>query len=143
LDRGADIAVGRLGTYLFPAGYYLYLGSALGGLFPRVRRHVRGRGKVHWHVDYLRRYAGVAEVWYLVSDLRWECSWYRTASGLPQAVVPVTGFGSSGCGCRSHLVYFASMPSFEHFRRSLEGSCSGLQRLMPGTADWKRLLDGD
>jgi Uri superfamily endonuclease len=143
LDQGTEIAVGRLGTHFFPAGYYVYLGSALGGLVSRVGRHVRGGSRVHWHVDYLRRHAAVAEVWYVISDQRWECSWYRAASAMPQAVVPVAGFGSSGCGCPSHLVYFASVPSFERFRRKVEGSCLGLRRLTPGTEDWKRLLTGN
>ena len=30
LERKEEITVGRLGTFAFPAGYYLYAGSALG-----------------------------------------------------------------------------------------------------------------
>ncbi len=138
LDSGADIPVGSLGSRFFPPGFYVYVGSALGGLFSRVRRHVRGGGKTHWHVDYLRRHAGVAEVWYLVSDARWECAWYRTVSTMPRAGVPVAGFGSSGCGCASHLAYFASMPSFEDFRRRLGGHGLELQRLTPEAEEWGR-----
>ena len=29
LDKDATVAVGKLGTFSFPAGYYLYVGSAL------------------------------------------------------------------------------------------------------------------
>jgi Uri superfamily endonuclease len=138
LDSGTDIAVGGLGSRYFPPGYYVYVGSALGGLFSRVRRHVRGGGRTHWHIDYLRRHAGVAEVWYLVSDTRWECAWYRAVSTMPRARVPVAGFGSSGCGCPSHLAHFASAPSFEDFRRRLGDRGLGLRRLTPEAEEWDR-----
>jgi len=43
LDKQERITVGRLGTFDFPAGYYLYVGSALGpgGLQARLARHRR------------------------------------------------------------------------------------------------------
>ncbi len=107
LDREAMIAVGRLGVFAFPAGYYFYVGSALG--------HIRGGKRLHWHIDYLRRSARVVEIWHLVSEDRLECYWYRAAAHMRGASVPVNGFGSSGCKCRSHLVHFKSMPSFEDF----------------------------
>ena len=119
LDKDKSITVGKLATVSFPAGYYLYAGSALGGLFPRVRRHILGGRKLHWHIDYLRQEVKVVAVWYLISDERLECSWYRAAAGMPRAWSPVAGFGSTGCGCHSHLVYFPSKPSFEAFRRRL------------------------
>lgn len=119
LDKETTVTVGKFTTSTFPPGYYLYVGSAQGGLFPRVKRHIHGGKKLHWHVDYLRREARVIDVWYLLSDERLECSWYRAVAGMPQAQVPVAGFGSSGCTCHSHLVYFPSTPSFEVFRRCL------------------------
>ena len=41
LERQEEIAIGKLGTFTFPAGYYLYVGSALGpgGLEARLARH--------------------------------------------------------------------------------------------------------
>ncbi len=44
LDRWERITVGKLGTFDFPAGYYLYVGSALGpgGLQARLAHHQRG-----------------------------------------------------------------------------------------------------
>jgi len=129
LDRETGIAVGRLTTFYFPAGYYLYAGSALGGLLPRVMRHVRGGNRLHWHIDYLRREARVLEVWYRVSEERLECIWAKAAAGMPKSRVPVAGFGSSGCGCVSHLVYFPAPPSFEEFRRRLGDGGVGLRRM--------------
>ena len=131
LEKDTVISVGRLATCSFPAGYYVYLGSALGGLFPRVRRHIRGGDRMHWHIDYLRRHAGVVEVWYKVSDERLECSWQVAAMGMPSASTPVAGFGSSGCACRSHLIHYASMPSLETFSRRLGAGGSDLQRMLP------------
>ena len=45
LGKEATITVGKLGTFLFPAGYYLYIGSARGGLLHRVRRHLQQEKK--------------------------------------------------------------------------------------------------
>ena len=133
LDKETTISVGKLTSFSFPAGYYLYVGSALGGLFPRVRRHIQGGGKMYWHIDYLRQKAEVVEVWYMVSDKRLECSWYEAAADMPEAQVPVAGFGSSGCGCYSHLLYFRSMPSFEAFRHRLGKKSSDLNRMPPNS----------
>jgi Uri superfamily endonuclease len=129
LDRETVITVGKLVTFSFHPGYYIYIGSALGGVLPRVRRHIRRDKKLHWHIDYLTREAGVVEVWYLFSEERLECSWYQTVSHMPQACVPVAGFGSSGCRCHSHLVHFSSMPSFEVFRQLLGQQGSDLQKM--------------
>jgi Uri superfamily endonuclease len=119
LENETSIAVGKLATCSFLPGYYLYAGSALGGLFPRVRRHIEGGKRLHWHVDYLKQAAEVIEVWYVFSGKRLECAWYRAAANMPQAHVAIAGFGSSGCSCDSHLVHFPSMPSLEAFRHGL------------------------
>ena len=129
LDEESHIVVGRLTERLFPPGYYLYVGSALGGLFQRIERHIRGDGRLHWHIDYLRRKAVVVEIWYVVSGEQFECSWYKAALKIPHASVPVSGFGSSGCRCGSHLLYFTHKPAMETFRRALGTKGLGLQRL--------------
>ena len=43
LDSRRELPVGRLGRFNFPAGWYLYVGSAMGtgGLPARLRRHRR------------------------------------------------------------------------------------------------------
>jgi sugar fermentation stimulation protein A len=123
------LAVGKLAILSFPPGYYLYVGSALRGLFQRVKRHVNGGNKLHWHIDYLRQVADVVEVWYLVSDERLECKWFHAAKEMEAARVLVSGFGASDCGCKSHLVYFAAAPSFEEFERRLGDEGLSLQRI--------------
>lgn len=128
LDKDAPIAVGKLGVFSFPAGYYLYVGSGLNGLFSRISRHVRGVKKIHWHIDYLMQKARATEVWYIVSEHRLECVWAQAAANMPRALVAIAGFGSSDCNCHSHLVYFSSKPSFETFCRILGDKGSDLVR---------------
>ena len=129
LDKKTTITVGKLATFSFPRGYYLYIGSALGGLFPRVERHIKGGRKFHWHIDYLRQWAEVVEVWYLVSEERLECAWALAAAEMPKAQVLVEGFGSSECRCRSHLIYYPSAPSFEEFRGRLGEGNKNLEKM--------------
>lgn len=129
LDKEAAINVGKLGAFSFPSGYYLYLGSALKGLFARVRRHVEGGKKLRWHIDYLRQQAKVVEVWYLISEERLECMWSQAAANMPEARTLIAGFGSSDCGCPSHLFYLSSKPSFETYCRLLGKKGKDLARI--------------
>jgi Uri superfamily endonuclease len=114
--RRRRLQIGALGRFVFPAGYYLYIGSALNGLPARLRRHLRKRKTCHWHIDYLRGCAEVVEIWYTVSSRRLECRWARAARALEGARVPVAGFGSSDCSCPAHLVYTRHAPNLESFR---------------------------
>jgi Uri superfamily endonuclease len=133
LDKEATIAVGRLGTFLFPAGYYLYIGSARGGLSQRVRRHLKQEKKLRWHIDYLRQWADVIEVWYSLSEECSECSWSQAAATMPQAQIPSPGFGSSDCRCCSHLTYYPSPPSFDLFGHKLgDDGLTEIHRLSSG-----------
>ena len=103
LAESLSMEVGRLGTCRFPAGLYLYCGSAMNGLEGRIRRHLRQDKKLHWHIDYLTASARVSEVWWLVSGKRWECRWAEAIACMGgEAVAP--GFGSSDCRCSTHLL---------------------------------------
>ena len=98
------IEVGALGTHEMAAGDYVYVGSALGpGGFGRAERHRRhldeDDGTVHWHVDALTTLPETSFVAGLLVPARdVEC---EVARRLPPG--PIDGFGSSDCGCRSHL----------------------------------------
>ena len=72
LSKASRITVGRLGTFAFPRGWYVYAGSAMRGLSGRIARHRRSRKERHWHIDYLLA-CGAAE---LV-----ECNAYPSAAG--------------------------------------------------------------
>ena len=116
LSQAADIEVGKRGTFQFPSGYYIYIGSALGpgGLAARLRRHSRSTAdpgwKNRWHIDYLRHYTKTVGVWALQRSARQECLWAAWIHSLPGVSIPVPGFGSSDCCCPAHLFHFDRRP---------------------------------
>jgi Uri superfamily endonuclease len=163
LKSEAAIVVGRLGCsggkggeseITFPAGYYVYFGSARAGLSARVGRHLKREKRFHWHIDYLLQFAEVVEVWYSPDgaqvewgerkkEVEWgvrkkECLWCQVARGMPQGQILIPGFGSSDCRCPAHLIYFPSPPSFELFRRMLEERGYGAIKASP--IDFKRRM---
>jgi Uri superfamily endonuclease len=108
LAHSHAIAVGSLGEQYLSVGNYFYVGSACGagGLRSRVERHLRGDGRPHWHIDYLRAVAQIRNALYTVADTPFECRWSQALAQLPQAVIPVPHFGAGDCrsGCRAHLI---------------------------------------
>jgi Uri superfamily endonuclease len=102
LERPVRCTIGRLGTFEFPAGRYLYTGSAKRGLEARISRHVGSRTTMRWHVDYLLSSPGVT-VTKVIRSRRDECRLNQASPGS----MPVPGFGASDCaaGCCAHLKY--------------------------------------
>ncbi len=126
LDRKTKITIGRLGTFNFPRGYYLYTGSAKGpgGLEARLARHLSQQKQMRWHIDYLLREARVVEIWRISSRKKLECLWAQTLLRMTGAKTPASGFGSSDCTCPTHLIHFASLPCIHTFVRELPGSAA-------------------
>ena len=110
LDAPVELTVGRLGTFALPAGWYVYVGSALGGLAARLRRHARRGKPLHWHVDALREVGDLVAVAVRVSPERLECATAAAVAQLPAATVPAPRFGASDCRCASHLLHFPREP---------------------------------
>ena len=102
LPQERIISIGRLGQFIFPAGNYLYTGSARRHLVSRVKRHLSKDKKLHWHIDYLLAVEG-AEVTAVHLSEKTECECNRAVKG----IVLAAGFGSSDCKekCGSHLKY--------------------------------------
>lgn len=100
LPRPTRVQVGRLGTFDFPAGQYIYTGSARRALEARIRRHLSRAKRMHWHIDYLLAAPGVSVVAVTRSHAP-ECALNAATPG--RIVAP--GFGASDCrqGCGSHL----------------------------------------
>ncbi len=100
LSEAVRLRVGRLGEFDFPAGRYIYTGSALRNFDARIRRHLSPAKKMHWHVDYLLSAPGIC-VRELARSAEEECVVNQRTSG--EVLIP--GFGSSDCraGCGSHL----------------------------------------
>ena len=114
-----SISVGALGSITFPAGYYIYVGSALGsGGLSRVSRHIRffreQYRKPKWHIDYLMMNAVLEKTFCAETDERLECVLSAAVGG---ACVP--RFGCSDCDCVSHLYCRIENPE-EEIRKAFE-----------------------
>jgi Uri superfamily endonuclease len=100
LEKARTIKIGSLGRCRFGKGHYIYVGSAKRNFHHRINRHLRQKKKIHWHIDYLLRYARIIKIW---------------SSGLPEdkvadilstmMQVPVPHFGASDKKNKSHLFY--------------------------------------
>jgi len=108
LDKGKRVQVGGLGTFAFPRGWYVYVGSAMRNLSARIARHARRRKKLHWHIDYLRNEAAEVIPLPIRSSLRQECDVARVLADVLQS--GPAGFGSSDCNCPTHLFHNAENP---------------------------------
>ncbi|NPA25111.1 MAG: GIY-YIG nuclease family protein [Deltaproteobacteria bacterium] len=98
--EAVTLQIGRLGSFTFRPGDYLYSGSARRGLKNRIDRHLRRKKKLRWHIDYLLHSPAV-EIYRVLISTRPECELVQKGGG----VVVVPGFGASDCrsGCGSHL----------------------------------------
>ena len=107
LRVGAEVAVtvGRLGRFVFSRGVYVYTGRASRGLQARVRRHINGATRKHWHIDYLLAHPRVRIMRVVLAspDPKMECTVNQSIDPRGECVVP--GFGASDChnGCLAHL----------------------------------------
>jgi Uri superfamily endonuclease len=105
-----DIAVGRLGTFTFPKGYYAYTGSAMASLRKRAERHAKKTKTKHWHVDFLLTddFTELTSAVASSAKQNIECQANEALLAIAGTSIPVPGFGASDCrrGCKSHLIYF-------------------------------------
>ncbi len=134
LAKGQDIKIGRRERE-FPAGYYLYVGSAMGGMDARIRRHLSRDKKKRWHIDFLVDAAKVHRVFRFATASRAaECRLARRLAAHEDAV-GIDGFGSSDCRCRTHLFHFEAKPLFNPFdllrRKNIERVVRTLTGLYP------------
>jgi Uri superfamily endonuclease len=116
LRRDSVFAAGRLPARRYPAGWYLYAGSALRGLRSRLVRYLDPARKRHWHVDYLLDHGEANAAWVITGRDPWEC---RLAAALAARLELVPRFGASDCRCSGHLLYAAR-------RRELLAAVRGL-----------------
>jgi Uri superfamily endonuclease len=135
LKKDHTIQIGHLGRNLFPAGDYIYLGSAKGpgGIRARVGRYLfsTSNTKKHWHLDYLRDFSMPISIYIYQWDIGnnpsipVECAWSQALLNLPSAYTPMEKFGSSDCrySCPSHLVAFSNpIPSSRYLSKIFQQS---------------------
>ena len=116
--------IGRLGVFELKPGFYVYVGSAFGpgGLRARIAHHSKIAGRPHWHIDYLGPFLTLREIWYTEDPVHREHQWARIISDIRGVSVPLAGFGSSDCRCRSHLFFRKNRPSITTFRKKLQAN---------------------
>ncbi len=97
--------------HILEAGTYVYTGSALGrssNLYTRIRRHLSGEKKEHWHIDQITRVRQARTLFVVFSETsdREECTVNRAISDIAGSSISVAGFGASDCrsGCQAHLL---------------------------------------
>ncbi len=120
------IQVGSLGTFDFMAGYYAYIGSALGpgGLAARLKRHFTRDKPLRWHIDYLTVQLKPFGAWYINDQKRWEHLWANAFQVNSEALMPAKGFGATDCRCPSHLFYFYTEPFYAELMSRMQKQLS-------------------
>jgi len=109
LDKNSRISIGKRTAQDFPRGFYCYVGSGMKNLQQRIDRHLAREKRLRWHIDWFLVHANILEVKKIESEERLECALSRELAGL--AAEPVMkSFGSSDCGCVTHLHYFTKNP---------------------------------
>ncbi|MGZ8216472.1 GNAT family N-acetyltransferase [Methylomagnum sp.] len=108
LAEPARVQVGRLGAFDFPAGRYVYTGSAKRHPEARLARHLSATKRLHWHIDYLLAAPGAR----VAGTLRFEAAECRVNQRTDGRVL-VPGFGATDCraGCGSHLKFLSAVDS--------------------------------
>lgn len=102
LTHSVGVAIGGLGKHHWPAGLYVYTGSARKNRVARVARHLSQSKRLRWHIDYFLQHpaAQIIDVRFLESE---ECCLNQSVAG----TILLNRFGASDCrhGCGSHLKY--------------------------------------
>ncbi len=123
----------RFTDVILAPGYYFYCGSAHGngGLKSRITRHLIKSSKKFWHIDYLKEYLYLFEVWCQVSSEKNECSFCQILQNQMDGEIPIKGFGSSDCKnmCDSHLVRFPKKTNLDHVFIELNRQFDGMIRI--------------
>lgn len=108
LPHDVTATVGSLGQVRLSPGYYLYVGTAKRALTKRVERHIRKNTSLRWHIDYLKGYADRCMAIAVRSSGPLEHELAEAVGRIADGYVP--SFGSSDCGCASHLFRFKENP---------------------------------
>lgn len=106
MKKSEKLDIGHLhNMHKYRKGYYVYIGSAMNSLVPRLNRHLSDEKKMHWHIDYLLKSPNchIRDILFNISEERIECA---LAESISKDGEEIPGFGCSDCSCSSHLIYF-------------------------------------
>lgn len=98
------ITIGKLGTFTFHKGTYIYIGSAKRNIEARLNRHKKIDKLQKWHIDYLRPFVSISKIITYETSIG-ECNLAEKLRIEEGGSFPIKGFGSSDCKCTSHLVW--------------------------------------
>ncbi len=117
LPGDTQLAIGGLGQFNFPAGYYAYVDGAYDadGLTGALKKRLTPSKTPTRHIDYLRQAADIEEIWLTATPQTREHVWSALLLEIPGAMSLIEGFGAADCNCESHLIYFDIRPSLEDF----------------------------
>lgn len=107
MDKSEKLKIGNLYEDMkFHKGWYVYVGSAMNSIVPRIKRHLSDDKKMHWHIDYLLKSNNceIREVLFCISEKKVEC---ELAEHISENSIGIKRFGCSDCNCNSHLFYFS------------------------------------
>jgi sugar fermentation stimulation protein A len=107
--QSVRVRVGALGEIELNPGYYVYVGSGMGALEPRIRRHMSTRKKQYWHIDYVTPQHLKPVRYYLIRrNDRIESALADRLRSI--ASHRIAGFGASDSPADSHLFHFSEPP---------------------------------
>jgi Uri superfamily endonuclease len=105
LKNPHTITIGKLGTFLFQKGDYLYVGSAKAGYRKRVLRYFKKVSKFHWHIDYLLTFAEVKGIFFFNNFFSEEQIAKELSDNYKDFSPVIKGFGASDKKSVTHLFY--------------------------------------
>ncbi|MEO0232182.1 MAG: DNA/RNA nuclease SfsA [candidate division WOR-3 bacterium] len=108
LKRSISLKIGGLGEIFFKKGHYLYIGSSMNSLSSRIKRHLRKKKKLRWHIDYLIHYLENIKPIPIRASEFLECSISKEIEKISDGFIK--NFGSSDCRCKSHLYFLKENP---------------------------------
>jgi Uri superfamily endonuclease len=124
LANKRTLRIGGQGKVKFSPGTYVYTGSAMNGLKRRLIRHLTGRKKLRWHIDYLLSSpdARVKDILTYRPAPGQECRRNQIVARLPGAQTIVRKFGASDCraGCAAHLYFFPTTRAARRIATALQ-----------------------
>ncbi|MFA9555894.1 DUF123 domain-containing protein [Evansella sp. AB-rgal1] len=98
------VAIGKLGSFLFHKGTYIYVGSAKKNIQARVKRHInKEKPTRRWHIDFFSSNTSVIG-FITFPHHKGECQLKDFIQKQFHGTVVAKGLGSSDCSCDSHLL---------------------------------------
>ncbi|MGG0716838.1 GIY-YIG nuclease family protein [Robertmurraya massiliosenegalensis] len=107
LSSEIKIDVGKLGSFLFEKGDYIYVGSAKRNILARINRHKKEEKVQKWHFDYLRPHGAITKIITYETSIS-ECQLAEKLRKESEGRFPIKKFGSTDCKCPSHLIFIAN-----------------------------------